>query len=63
MSKSHKELYRHQKKSAKISHKQARAEKKQLKEQKKKLFAQRRQQRKEYPMLYKRMKHTSERVT
>jgi len=56
MSKTHKELYRHQKQTVKISNRQARAEKKQLKEQKKKMFAQKRQHRKEYPMLYKRMK-------
>ena len=62
MSKTHKELYRHQKKSAKITNRQARAEKKQLKEQKKKLFAQRRQQRKDYPILYKRMKEEWENV-
>ena len=56
MSKTHKELYRHQKQTVKITNRQARAEKKQLKEQKKKMFAQKRQHRKEYPMLYKRMK-------
>ena len=52
MSKTHKELYRHQKQTVKITNRQARAEKKQLKEQKKKMFAQKRQHRKEYPMLY-----------
>ena len=56
MSKTHKELYRHQKQTVKITNRQARAEKKQLKDQKKKMFAQKRQHRKEYPMLYKRMK-------
>ena len=56
MSKTHKELYRHQEQTVKITNRQAGAEKKQLKEQKKKMFAQKRQHRKEYPMLYKRMK-------
>jgi len=56
MSKSHKELYRHQKKSVKQTNREARMQKKHLKEQKKKQSAERREKSKAYPMLYKRMK-------
>ena len=56
MSKSHKELYRHQKRTVKHNLKRAKMEKKQLKEQKKRMFAARREKKRDYPMLYKRMK-------
>ena len=55
MSKRHKELYIHQKRSVKNSQKDARVQKKTLNQQRK-MFAARRQQRKDYPMLHKRTK-------